>query len=124
MNAKHPSPLKPSWYGESVGHYEGDSLVIDTVGLKAGTHVDQFRTPHTDKLHVTERFTRLDTMTLQHTATIEDPEFYTQPWTVQINVSYNPTSQLLEYICQENESDTKHLLENLRKRGIDPSKIP
>ncbi len=59
MNASHPSPLKPSWYGDSVGHYEGDTLVIDTVGVKTDRPYamhDLFGTPYTDKLHVVERY--------------------------------------------------------------------
>ena len=121
---RHPSDPNPTYLGDSIGWWEGDTLVVDSVGFNTRTWLDFAGHPHGERLHVTERFTRLDTLTLQHTATIEDPEFYTQPWTVQINVNYNPSIQLLEYICQENESDTKHLLENLRKRGIDPSKIP
>ncbi len=62
LNGAHPAKLAPSWFGDSVGHYEGDTLVIDTIGIKAGPHtmVDQFGTPHTDKLHVVERYRLID----------------------------------------------------------------
>jgi hypothetical protein len=62
LNQTHPAQLTPSWFGDSVGHYEGDTLVIDTVGIKTGpyTMVDQFGTPHTDKLHVVERYRLID----------------------------------------------------------------
>jgi hypothetical protein len=62
LNQTHPAQVTPSWFGDSVGHYEGDTLVIDTVGIKTGpyTMVDQFGTPHTDKLHVVERYRLID----------------------------------------------------------------
>jgi hypothetical protein len=62
LNQTHPAQLTPSWFGDSVGHYEGDTLVIDTIGIKTGpyTMVDQFGTPHTDKLHVVERYRLID----------------------------------------------------------------
>jgi hypothetical protein len=62
LNQAHAAKLTPSWFGDSVGHYEGDALVIDTVGIRAGpdTMVDQFGTPHTDKLHVVERYRLID----------------------------------------------------------------
>jgi hypothetical protein len=56
LNVPHSANVKPSWYGESVGHYEGDTLVVDTIGLNDKTFVDNFRTPHSDKLHVVERY--------------------------------------------------------------------
>lgn len=122
----HPplASINPTYLGDSIGWYEGDTLVIDTVGFNTRTWLDFAGHPHGEQLHVVERFTRLDTLTLEHIATIEDPEFYTQPWTVRITTGYQPQGKMLEYICQENESDSKHLLEDLKKRGIDPDKIP
>jgi hypothetical protein len=120
----HKPDPNPTYLGDSYGWWEGDTLVIDTVGFNERTWLDFAGHPHGEKLHVVERYTRLNTLQLEHTATIEDPDFYTQPWTVRINVNYQPANQLLEYICQENEADSKHLLDDLRKRGIDPDKIP
>jgi hypothetical protein len=60
LNQPHPAQVTPSWYGDSVGHYEGDTLVVDTIGLNDKTFVDNYRTPHTEKLHVVERWTLLD----------------------------------------------------------------
>ena len=66
MNVPHSKNPKPSWYGESVGHYEGDELVVDTIGLNDKTFVDNYRTPHTDQIHVVERFKLIeDGKTLQ-----------------------------------------------------------
>jgi hypothetical protein len=123
-DVKHSKDPNPTYLGESVGWFEGDTLVIDTIGFNERTWLDFAGHPHGEKLHVVERFTRLNSQQLEHIATIEDPDFYTQPWSVRITTNYQPTNQLLEYICQENESDSKHLLDDLRKRGIDPSKIP
>ncbi len=80
LNQEHSKNLKPSWFGESVGHYEnGDTLVVDTIGMNAQTTVDNYHTPHTEKLHVVERFHRIGT-TLEVEVTIEDPGAFTQPW--------------------------------------------
>ncbi len=81
MNAPHSANPKPSWYGESVGHYEGDTLVVDTIGMNDKTYVDNYRTPHTDKLRVVERFRLIDNgMTLEVNVHVEDPGAFTTPW--------------------------------------------
>ena len=81
LDVSHSLNPKPSWYGESVGHYEGDTLVVDTIGLNTKTHVDNYRTPHTEKLHVVERWKMIEEgKTLQVTLAIEDPDTYNQPW--------------------------------------------
>jgi hypothetical protein len=78
---KHSSSIKPSWYGESVGHYEGDTLVVDTIGFNDRTFIDGFDTPHTAQLHVIERFHLVDGgETLQVDVHVEDPGAYTTPW--------------------------------------------
>ena len=83
MNVPHSTNPKPSWYGESVGHYEGDTLVIDTVGVNDKSFIDNYRTPHSDKLHVVERYRLTDGgQKLQADVTIEDPVALTQPWHV------------------------------------------
>jgi len=82
MDAQHSKNPKPSWYGESVGHYEGEELVVDTIGLNDKTFVDNYRTPHTDKIHVVERFKLVDDgKTLEATVTVEDPGTFNMPWT-------------------------------------------
>jgi len=81
MDVPHSANLKPSYYGESVGHYEGDTLVIDTVGMNAKTFADNFRTPHTDKLHVIERLRRTEGgKVLEIRVTADDPNTFVQPW--------------------------------------------
>ncbi|HYK79715.1 MAG TPA: hypothetical protein VEU95_08800, partial [Micropepsaceae bacterium] len=81
MNVPHSKNVKPSWYGDSIGHYEGDSLWVDTVGLNDKTYVDGFLTPHTEKLHVVERFHLIDGgKTLEVNVHVEDPGAFTTPW--------------------------------------------
>jgi len=85
LTDKHSANPKPSWFGESIGHYEnGDTLVVDTVGMNTKTFVDNYRTPHTDKLHVVERFKLANAETrIEVTLTVEDPGAFTTPWSVQ-----------------------------------------
>jgi hypothetical protein len=80
LNVPHSSNPKPSWYGESVGHYEGDTLVIDTIGQNTQTYVDNYRTPHSEKLHVVERFHLTNAgKNLQADVVVEDPATFKQP---------------------------------------------
>ena len=81
LDVPHSANVKSSWYGESVGLYEGDTLVVDTIGLNDKTFIDNYRTPHTEKLHVVERYKLIDDgKTLQVTFRIEDPDTFYQPW--------------------------------------------
>jgi hypothetical protein len=102
LDVPHSASLKPSWYGESVGHYEGDTLVVDTIGLNDKTFVDNFRTPHTDKLHVVERFKLVDGgKAMQVNITFEDPDAFNAPWSVmqRYDLVRRPMD---EEICAEN----------------------
>jgi hypothetical protein len=81
LNVPHAANVKPSWYGDSVGHYEGDTLVADTIGLNGKTYIDGFLTPHTDRLHVVERFHLIDGgNTLEVNVHVEDSGAFTTPW--------------------------------------------
>ena len=99
---KHPENVKPSWFGDSIGHYEGgDTLVIDTIGLKGGPNhfIDNFRTPHTDKLHVVERFTIApDAKSLTAIVTVEDPDTFNGPLTLK-NIWRRNNVAIEESIC-------------------------
>jgi len=101
MNVPHSANPKPSWYGESVGRYEGDTLVIDTIGMNSKTFVDNFRTPHSEKLHVVERWRKIDGgKQIEVHMTIEDPETFNQPW--QVIRRYDRTDEDMgENICRE-----------------------
>ena len=100
----HPQgdALNPTFLGHSVGRWEGDTLVVDVVGCNENTWIDYYGHPHTDRLHVVERISRPDKNTLRYEATIADAGAYTRPWTVSWTVPWNPTGELTEYICQEN----------------------
>ena len=101
LNVPHSKDLKPSWYGESVGHYEGDELVVDTIGLNDKTFVDNYRTPHTDKIHVIERFKLIEGgKTLQATVTVEDPGAFNMPWTAVQRWKRVVDEPLYEWLCE------------------------
>jgi hypothetical protein len=81
LNVPHSANLKPSYYGESIGHYEGDTLVVDTIGMNDKTFADNFRTPHTEKLHVVERIRLVEGgKKLEIHVTAEDPDTFEKPW--------------------------------------------
>ena len=98
----HPSTLTPSYFGHSVGWWDGDTLVIDTVGFNEGAWMERFGMPHTDHLHTIERVTRRDFDTMDYEVTIDDPGAYTQPWTSGYVKRWQPRTELFEYVCQEN----------------------
>jgi len=110
LDVPHSADPKPSWYGESVGHYEnGDTLVVDTIGLNEKTYVDNYRTPHTTQLHVVERFKLIDGgETLEVTVRVEDPGAFTMPWNAvqRYRADHRPAEvPLHEMVCAENNGD-------------------
>jgi hypothetical protein len=114
LTDKHSPNLKPSWFGESIGHYvNGNTLVVDTTGLSANklSYIDNFRTPHTEKEHVVERFTiSPDGDTLSAIATVEDPDAYNAPITM-MRQWFKVHAVMLETVCAENNGD--HFNQNL-----------
>jgi hypothetical protein len=102
MDVPHSADLVPSWYGESVGHYEGDTLVVDTIGLSDKTVLDVYRTPHTDKLHVVERWRMVDGgKMLEATFTVDDPDAFFEPWSGMRHYR-RAQREISEDICAEN----------------------
>jgi hypothetical protein len=110
LTDKHSANVKPSWFGESIGHYEnGDTLVVDTIGLSDKTSfIDNFRTPHTTKEHVVERFkVAADGKTLDAEVTVEDPDTFNEP--LHLKQGWRKVSnQMLETACAENNEDFFH----------------
>jgi hypothetical protein len=107
LTDKHSPNVKPSWFGESIGHYEnGDTLVIDTIGLSTGySYIDNFRTPHTDKEHVVERYKMTaDGKTLEASVTVEDPDTLNAPLHM-LKRWRRATNPILETVCAENNGD-------------------
>ena len=104
----HPKDPEPTWWGHSIGKWEGDELVVDTIGFNGKTWLDLAGHPSSDQLHVIERFSRPDLGHLKNEITIEDPVYYTRPWKVT-EITPQLQGDLLEYICTENERDSRHL---------------
>ena len=98
----HPKDVEPTYTGHSVGHWEGDTLVVDTVGFNEGSWIEAEGFPHTDHLRLVERFTRADFNTLKYEVTVDDPGAYTKPWTGGFSLRWNLGAELFEYVCQEN----------------------
>src|SRR5579884_3738964 len=110
MNVAHSQNPKPSWYGESVGHYEGDTLVVDTIGLSPKAVIDNYHTPHTDKLHVIERYHMIDGgKQLEADLTVDDPGTFYQPWQAMQHYTRVRNRPMLEENCSENNDNTFHL---------------
>jgi hypothetical protein len=125
LNQPHSARVTPSWFGESVGRYEGDTLVVDTLGMNDKTFIDSYRTPHTDKLHVVERFRMIDGgKTMEVKLHVEDEGAFTTPWDAvqryrrvdssgDKNDARVPRTGLEEMACAENNGD-------ILNEGADP----
>jgi hypothetical protein len=106
LDVPHSTNVKPSWYGESVGHYEGDALVVDTIGLSDRTFIDNYLTPHTDALHVVERFHMIaGGRTLEVDIRVEDAGAFTTPWNAIQRYRRVETGPFTEVACAENNDD-------------------
>src|SRR2546426_1510147 len=114
---KHPEDPDPTWYGHSIGRFEGDTLVIETVGFNDRFWFDFAGHPHTQQLRTTERIRRPDSKTLAYEVTIDDPGAYTRPFTLYGTHTYAEHTELMEYICNENNQDIEHIV------GKDPQNI-
>ena len=110
----HPKDLEPSYLGHSIGHWEGDTLVIDTVGFNERAWMDQPGSPHTDQLHLVEKLTRTDFNTIKYEITIDDPGAYTRPWSGGFEMRFSPGQEPFEFICQDNNETTE--LNGLKSR--------
>ena len=115
---KHPTNLIPSFYGDSIGHWEGDTLVIDAVGFNEKFWMNRDGLPHTGQLHLTEKFTRVDFNTLKYEVTVDDPGAYTAPWTSGFNLRWTDGLELFEYVCQDNN----HFPESVFSDGGTPAR--
>jgi len=99
---EHPKDFVPTGYGHSVGRWEGDTLIVDTVGFSEKFWLDRAGSPHTEKMRVTEKFTRTNMTTMQYEYTVDDPYTYTAPWSRVATITFRPGQELFEYICQDN----------------------
>jgi hypothetical protein len=99
---KHPANVKPSYNGHSIGHWEGDTLVVDTIGLNGKNWLDRVGHPESAQMHILERIHRVDEKTLQVDLKFDDAKSYTKPWTAQIRFLLHPDWDILEHICEDN----------------------
>ncbi len=117
----HPKQVTPSYYGHSVGHWEGDSLVVDSVGFNERFWFERQGAPHTAQLHLIERFTRIDLDNMKIELTIDDPGAYTRTWTTGFFLRWTPgkESETIEYVCQANNRAGALMIGN--EEGVDRS---
>jgi hypothetical protein len=106
----HSKDPFPTYLGEPRGHWEEDTLVVDNIAFNDRTWLDQDGTPHSDKLHVIERYTRVDELTMRYEFIIDDPGAYTETWSNSFNIPFVPGGELSEYVCQENNEDVSHMV--------------
>jgi hypothetical protein len=106
----HPNDWNPTWLGHSIGHWDGDTLVVDTTGFNDKAWFDGGGIPHTEKMNVTERFHRSDLGHLEIEMTIEDPDTFTKPWVIKRAAELAPNDEIQEYVCTENERDREHMV--------------
>jgi hypothetical protein len=118
MNAKHPDDLEPGFMGDSVGHWDGDTLVVDVTAFNDKTWLTATGTFHSEALHVTERFTRTDRDTIQYEATMEDPKVFTKPWVFRTTIMRRDGTRLREYACEENNVDRARYEELLKNESL------
>jgi hypothetical protein len=110
LNRGHPADPNPAWYGDSVGHFEGDTLVVDRVAFDPRVWLDRPGHPHSDRLHIIERYRRPDLGHLETEITVEDPGVLAGPWVIKTASELAPHEQIYEFICTENNRDLTHLV--------------
>jgi hypothetical protein len=117
LDATHPDDLLPSYMGNSVGHWDGDTLVVDVIGFNDKTWLAGAGTFHSDALHVVERYRRINKDRINYDVTIEDAKVLTKPWTLHSSMMLREGTRLEEYVCAENNLDPGQY-EKLLKDGV------
>jgi hypothetical protein len=105
-----PKDPDPSFMGYSTGRWEGDTLIVESTGFKDRTWLDFAGHPHTDALRITERFRRPDFGHLEISETVDDPKVFSKPFTVLLKAELVPDTEILEFVCAENEKDRQHMV--------------
>src|SRR5215510_12921873 len=116
---KHPSDIMDyrEFMGHSVGHWEGDTLVVDTIGINERSWLDIAGHEHSGQLHLIERIQKIDDNRLKYTVTFDDPKFFTEPWSVTRTFTRGkPTDRVMTYSCEENNKDVEHLQTNKKSQ--------
>ena len=117
LNGTHPDDIIPSYMGNSVARWDGDTLVVDVIGFNDKTWLAGTGTFHTDALHITERYTRVDKDRINYEVTMEDPNVFTKPWTLTSSLMLREGTRLQEMVCAENNIDPDRY-EQLLKSGV------
>ena len=99
---EHPAYLTPSYYGHSIGWWEDETFVVDTIGFNERFWIDREGMPHTEQLHTIERYERIDAESMLYTITVDDPGAYTEEWTGGFYMRWSAGEELFEYVCQDN----------------------
>jgi hypothetical protein len=118
LDAKHPDDLESSYMGDSVGHWDGDTLVVDVTAFNDETWLANTGTFHSDQLHVVEKFKRVDYNTIQYEVTMEDPKVLTKPWISRTNMMLRTGTRLREYECEQNNQDLKRYEKLLEDESV------
>jgi hypothetical protein len=120
LNDKHREDMESTYMGDSVGHWEGDTLVVDTIGFNDKTWLVDTGTFHSEALHVTERYTKVDKDMIKYDVVMEDPNVFTKPWNYHSTFMLREGTLLREYVCEENNQDagrTRELLKDASPIG-------
>ncbi len=119
-----PENPNPTWLGYSIGHWDGDMLVVETAGFNDKSWLDFRGHPHTEALRLTERFERKDFGHMQLRMTFDDPKTFTRAWDIAVEASLVPDTELLEFVCNENERDAQHLVGELTDERKSDLEVP
>jgi len=106
---KLPADPQPSWMGYSVGRWDDDALIVDSIGFNDRSWLDAFGHPHSETMRVTERFHRRDFGHMELQITVDDAKMYTRPFTIKLNLRLFPDTDVIETFCAENERDLRHM---------------
>jgi hypothetical protein len=118
FGTEHPDDLLPSYMGNSVAHWDGDTLVVDVIGFNDKTWLAGTGTFHSDALHIVERYTRVSKDRIDYEVTMEDPNVLTKPWVLRSSLMLREGTRLQEYVCAENNLDLERY-EQLLRNGVD-----
>ena len=118
LNVEHPADVIPSYMGDSVGRWEGDTLVVDVIGFNDKGWLTGTGTLHSEELHVTERYTRVDKDQIDYVVTMDDPKVFTEPWTIHTKLMHREGTRLQEYVCAENNVEMARF-QQILKDGIE-----
>lgn len=120
----HPADLSPTYRGHSVGRWDGDTLIVDTVGYNEGAWIDNLGMPTTDKLHTIESFTRTDSAQIRYEITVDDPGAYTATWKSGFYMRWVPGAESFEFICQDNNQASDLMVGDGTMKAEVPSFVP